>query len=61
MTSKAPPVPPQNQSPKGTGDRKDPVADQTLPGQAHGENADQKGQQASIKQNTTHQGNQQDR
>lgn len=61
MTSKKPPVPPQNQSPKGTGDDKQMSADQASHGQQRVQNPDQQGQQGNIKQNTTNQGYQQDR
>lgn len=61
MTSKMPPVPPENQSCKGTGDSKQMSADQTARGQQRAQNADQQGQQGNIKQNTTNQGYQQDR
>jgi hypothetical protein len=61
MTSRMPPVPPDNQSHKGTGDSKRMSPDQIPHGQKHAENPDQQGQQANIKQNTTNQGYQQDR
>jgi len=61
MTSKMPPVPRANQSPKGTGDHKQTPADQTPHGQQRAQNPDQQGQQGNIKQNTTNQGYQQDR
>lgn len=61
MTSKAPPAPPENQSPKGTGERKTAAKDQTAHGKQSGQNPDKQGQQANTKQNTTHQGYQQDR
>ena len=57
---KPPPVPPQNQSPKGTGDPKTDLVDQQNRKAAQ-EPGTEKGQQANIKQNTTHQGYQQDR
>jgi hypothetical protein len=60
MTAKAPPVPRANQSPKGTGDAKAPALD-TAGHQGANTNPDQKGQQGNSKQNTTHQGYQQDR
>jgi hypothetical protein len=60
--SKLPPIPPENRSPKGPGEPdhagKDPAK------RAHGErpeNPDQQGRHANIRQNTTHQGCQQDR
>lgn len=60
MSKTAPPVPPANRSDKGTGENKkaaiaDSAEDQGKP------NPDQKGQQANTKQNTHHQGYQQDR
>ncbi|MCK1743850.1 hypothetical protein IVA80_24175 [Bradyrhizobium sp. 139] len=61
MTSKMPPVPRANQSPKGTGDPKQASADELPHGQQPAQNPDQQGQQGNIKQNTTNQGYQQDR
>jgi hypothetical protein len=60
MTKAAPPVPPANRSSKG------PNVEKTDAGSKAGDvqgtpNPDQKGQQANTKQNTTHQGYQQDR
>lgn len=60
MSKTPPPVPPANRSNKGTGENKtdtpsEAVANQDKP------NPDQKGQQANTKQNTHHQGYQQDR
>ena len=60
MTSKMPPVPPDNQSRKGTGDDKEMSANQT-PRQQRVENLNEQGRQGNIKQNTTNQGYQQDR
>lgn len=57
--SKTPPVPPANQSPKGTGDRKSGAPQQTSGSRP--ENFDEQGQTGNIKQNTTNQGYQQDR
>lgn len=60
MSSKMPPVPPENQSPKGpegvpeTQQGKDPGSRQKL-------NPDKIGQAGNSKINTTHQGYQQDR
>ncbi|WP_207456509.1 hypothetical protein [Azospirillum sp. SYSU D00513] len=61
MSKSMPPIPPEQQSDKGPGG----------PGTIHGEgggsksmandNPDKKGQQGSVKANTTHQGYQQDR
>lgn len=53
MTSKMPPVPPDNQSRKGTGEAPH--------GRQRVENPNEQGQQGNIKQNTTNQGYQQDR
>ena len=61
MTSKVPPVPPANQSPKGTVDRKEVERGRIPHGQKRVNNPEQQGQQANIKQNTTNQGHQQDR
>ncbi|MBW7967896.1 hypothetical protein [Bradyrhizobium sp. BR 10289] len=61
MTGKMPPVPPANQSMKGTGDRKQAAPDQGAHGQQRAQNPDQQGHQGNIKQNTTNQGYQQDR
>jgi len=61
MASKVPPVPPANQSPKGTGDRKDIERDRIPHGRKRVSNPEQQDQQGNIKQNTTNQGYQQDR
>ena len=61
MTSKLPPVPPQNRSPKGTGDDKQMVRDQAPHGKQRLQNPEEQGDQGNIKQNTTNQGYQQDR
>lgn len=61
MTSKMPPAPQANQSPKGTGDPKRTSAGRTPRGQQRAQDPDQQGQQGNIKQNTTNQGYQQDR
>lgn len=61
MTSRMPPVPPDNRSPKGTGDTKQMSTNQTPRGPQRAEHPDQQGQQGNIKQNTTNQGYQQDR
>ena len=61
MTGKMPPVPPANQSTKGTGDDKQISPDQGPHGDQRARNPDQQGQQGNIKQNTTNQGYQQDR
>lgn len=60
--SKLPPIPPENRSSKGPGEPATPGRD--APRRPAGErpaNPDQQGRQANIKQNTTHQGHQQDR
>jgi hypothetical protein len=59
--SKLPPVPPENQSPKGTGDTKTGSAHQMQGGQASVRDVDEQGHTGNITQNTTHQGHQQDR
>jgi hypothetical protein len=56
-----PPVPPENRSPKGTGDPKGVQPDRNSRPERRPENPDEQGQQGNIKQNTTHQGYQQDR
>ncbi|CAL8971903.1 hypothetical protein GJ689_21310 [Rhodoplanes serenus] len=64
MTAKPPPVPPENQSPKGTGDPKTPSTDDAAHGhtaEVAGRNVDQQGRQGNSKINTTNQGYQQDR
>ena len=57
--TKPPPVPPQNQSHKGTGDTKSPQTQDAKPGIR--ENLREQGRQGNIHQNTTNQGYQQDR
>jgi hypothetical protein len=59
MSKAPPPVPPANRSDKGTGENKTAAADMTE--NKDTPNPDQKGHQANSKQNTTHQGYQQDR
>ncbi|NPU09671.1 hypothetical protein HL666_02695 [Bradyrhizobium sp. 83002] len=60
--TKPPPVPPENQSPMGTGDAKSGDAHATSkPHNAVTGNPDQQGRTGNIKQNTTNQGYQQDR
>jgi hypothetical protein len=61
MTGKVPPVPPENRSPKGTGDTKEIARDHAQHGEKRVQNPAQQGQQGNIKQNTTNQGYQQDR
>lgn len=61
MSAKPPPVPPQNQSPKGTGDPNVPPVDDSVHGRTSPLKPDQQGQSANTKVNTTHQGYQQDR
>jgi hypothetical protein len=58
--SKPPPAPPGNRSPKGTGEDKSAQKDTPQADPAH-QNPGQQGQQGNVKQNTTHQGYQQDR
>ena len=57
MTGKTPPVPTENQSPKGTGDRKIASTEEDMKPDLMSENADKRGQEANTKQNLTHQGN----
>lgn len=61
MTTKLPPVPPENRSPKGTGDPKTPAPDETRHGEHRAADPDKQGQQGNTRVNTTHQGHQQDR
>lgn len=61
MSTKPPPVPPQNLSPKGAGDKKPVAADQAPHGQSTVPDPDKQGEQGNTKVNTTHQGNVQDR
>ena len=58
--SKPPPTPPENRSPKGTGDEK-PVDKDAHRTRSADRNTAQQGRQGNIKQNTTNQGYQQDR
>ncbi len=60
MTSKPPPVPPDNRSHKGAGEQKRPDPNQR-PGGDRRKNPEEPGQVANTKQNTRHQGYQQDR
>ncbi|MER9866438.1 hypothetical protein NKJ35_04390 [Mesorhizobium sp. M0136] len=61
MSTKPPPVPPENLSPKGAGDKKPVAADQAPHGQSTVPDPDKQGQQGNTKVNTIHQGNVQDR
>jgi len=61
MSSKMPPVPPHNRSPKGPGEDKAASADDTQRGTHGAPDPDRQGQQGNSKVNTTHQGYQQDR
>ncbi|WP_069307157.1 hypothetical protein [Methylobrevis pamukkalensis] len=61
MSSKMPPVPPENRSPKGTGEDPAPKADDTKAAAQGAPDPDQQGQQGNSRINTTHQGYQQDR
>lgn len=54
-------VPPENLSPKGPGDKKSPATQQASDTTSRATNTQQQGQQGNTKQNTTHQGLQQDR
>jgi hypothetical protein len=60
MTSKPPPIPKENVSPKGTGENEMPNLE-PAPDERKNQNLDKKGQRANTKQNTKHQGYQQDR
>jgi hypothetical protein len=59
--TKPPPVPSENRSHKGTGDPKSGNAHQSRSAGSRVGNPDEQGQTANTKQNTTHQGYQQDR
>jgi len=59
--TKLPPVPPDNQSHRGTGDPKSGNAHEVRKSRGHVENPREQGQQGNTAQNTTHQGYQQDR
>jgi hypothetical protein len=61
MTAKPPPVPPANQSPKGTGDAKTAPVETGARPDDRNRNLEEQGRQGNIKQNTTNQGYQQDR
>ena len=61
MTSKMPPVPPENRSPKGTGGDAPEARDAGGPDNPQKANPDKIGQAGNSKVNTTHQGYQQDR
>jgi hypothetical protein len=54
--TKPPPVPPDNQSHKGTGDPKTGNAYQVKKSRGHIENPREQGQPGNTAQNTTHQG-----
>ncbi len=60
MNAKAPPVPAENRSPKGTGESAAADISQAS-GQGVPNNLDEQDRQGNIKQNTTNQGYQQDR
>lgn len=57
--SQMPPVPPANRSPKGPGNKPEVNAEDPAPKAR--ENYAEQGRHGNIKQNTTHQGYQQDR
>jgi hypothetical protein len=63
MTSKAPPIPPENRSPKGTGETAAPATRDRSGGDSSGNkaNPDKTGQAGNTRVNTTNQGYQQDR
>ncbi len=60
MTTKPPPVPPENRSRKGPGDDRRPPVD-GAPGQRQSENLNEQDRFGNIKQNTTHPGIKSDR
>jgi hypothetical protein len=60
MSSRLPPVPDDNRSPKGTSSSPSPAVNSKSP-KDPAENPDKIGQQGNSKVNTTHQGYQQDR
>jgi len=60
MSSRLPPVPDENRSPKGTGSSPGQPADPKS-SKDPSDNPDKMGQQGNSKINTTHQGYQQDR
>lgn len=60
MSKKMPPVPPAGRSDKGPPDASAPSPEDTVR-QPAPENPEQQGQQGNVRQNTTHQGYQQDR
>ncbi len=60
MPTRMPPVPPANRSKKGPGGAAEPPKD-TAPHKSVPQNVEEQGRQGNIKQNTTHQGYQQDR
>ncbi|WP_084627270.1 hypothetical protein [Mesorhizobium sp. LSHC422A00] len=61
MSSKLPPVPPKNRSPKGIGDNGHQASGDDVRGDITAKNPDKLGHQGNSKVNTTHQGYQQDR
>jgi hypothetical protein len=67
MTARTPPVPPASQSPKGPAGEKGtaaesrPDTDTRSDADPRDRNLREQGRQGNIKQNTTHQGYQQDR
>jgi hypothetical protein len=56
MTSKMPPVPPGNQSTKGTASRQNTPPNEKAVKHEHHPNADEEGHTGNIKQNTTNKG-----
>lgn len=59
MSSKMPPVPPANRSPKGTGEAK--AGQKEVGGKSRPDNLAEQDRQGNINQNTHNQGYQQDR
>ncbi|WP_083355190.1 hypothetical protein [Mesorhizobium sp. ORS 3428] len=61
MTGKAPPTPPENQSPKGAGDSKRAQLDQKNKGGSPVQDPEKRGHQGNTKVNVNPQRSQQDR
>jgi hypothetical protein len=61
MTSRLPPVPPANRTPKGPGNQDEPTSSETERTDQPPENLKEQDRHGNIKQNTTNQGYQQDR
>ncbi len=61
MSNSMPPIPPKNQSPKGPQDKPKAETGPDPKTEERTRNLDQQGRQGNIKQNTTNQGDKQDR